>query len=847
MIVFEHGALPITPLRVDPQMRDYVASRKGEWEVVTWDYDDREEETRLDRAQRLCMEAVGFASPPPMKRTRVVFQEKEVPRIHHILRHGLQNQTKMVSIFANLEQAAETLWPTGSLEHMAMRQLSVPILVRAYCGHFIEEALPHTEPLYCCCQNKPRKFHTMFRRCVTDVISKGASNPSGDVEQINATPTGGSAAKESPPGEIPPPPVPEAVPASIPDSSSLATLGACLLAGQHAWPRPWMPGEGENGMPPPPPNPEPAGPPSALGPEIPTIPNNVGMKTPAPIHGGITAEDADIIANEQDRLITVGGAKLVVGQDYDQKDGDDKQIVGVLVAPSPRPPNIYNNSSANILAAKRKRITEKGLPYRGTQADRMKIGSMVKDAMSNKPNRGIFSAARIRKWCEENFHLHEMVSKKWSKQRMESSAENLISKAFPEMDMKCAIKLEPMQEGKAPRLLIVDGDDGQLMALGVIKAFEDLLFDWMEGKSIKHAAKRAAVKRVVAGLTKKGAKLVEGDGKAWDTCCNSKIRSQTEDPILRHIMEVIIEYGVVPEQWHREHMACCEKKELRLFFKKKADKIRIKIDAIRRSGHRGTSCLNWWINFVCWTCSIFKEPAKFLEPQIRKGLDETGVLRWWNGAFEGDDSLCALSPEMKDGDELSVYFMSFWLRQGFHMKIVYVDTRATFCGYHIACIQGEPSGFICPELPRAMENAGVSVSATIRTAALAGDERVVRDIAAASALARAADFAGILPTVSRKFHEYANDTKWSKEVVDREMSYRVMGEEGHDYTALETMIESQNLYVTPTEEHESLKALNCGATYEELDIFRLYPWSFERVASFDDMLASLPISWRPLA
>ena len=190
-------------------------------------------------------------------------------------------------------------------------------------------------------------------------------------------------------------------------------------------------------------------------------------------------------------------------------------------------------------------------------------------------------------------------------------------------------------------------------------------------------------------------------------------------------------------------------------------------------------------------------------------------------------------------------FLGWWTRAGFNMEVIFADRRATFCGYHLACVDGEPTGFVCPELVRALGGAGVSCSSTIIQAAMDCNTKLVKDIAAAGALARAADFAGLLPTVSRKFHEYAKSIKQSSEVVDREMSMRVTGEEGHNFSEIEESIESQNLGVTPHEEAANLEALLCPATWEELDIFTLQAWTFEGVCEYETHMASLPASWRP--
>lgn len=773
MIGLPTHSVNVSPCGVPKQYRDAARQRSGEWEIVTWDWDFEHPDVGcMGRMFGLQMAKMcGYdASGRIFQKTVIVLKEAEVPRLMHQIFHGIRNKTKIESIQSNLEQTAQTLWPNGSLEHVAMRWLAVPMMMRVCYGHQVKLSRFHVACLAMCCQFTKDKKTQLLRR--SDSLSGALNHCDGK------------------------------------DTNSKSAVGKGSCDGDSPQDKPDDKG---------------------------------------PIHGGSTPEDADIIANEHDRVVDVNGVKLIVGQDFDGVDQDNKQIVGVLTAPTPKKPNVYNNSSANAKAAKRERLDKKARPFTGTKIDVKKISRFIGEACGTKGNRAIFLDKRIQKWAENFFHLEDIKSGKWSFKRLEDSLNNLLKEAFPKMNLKCAVKLEPMQEGKPPRLLIADGDDGQLMAMVVVRCFEDLLFSWFEEKSIKHLPKRRAVRRCVDRMAKNGAKLVEGDGSAWDTTCNATIRSLVENPVLRHIMQVLIPYGVVPQQWHEEHINCCDKKKLKLFFQKKWDKMRMTIDAIRRSGHRGTSCLNWWMNFTNWACSIYKQPERFLDPTVRKGEDETGHERWWYGCFEGDDSLCALFPPMRPEDSMDEIFMSWWSRMGFNMKIVYVSNRATFCGYHIACNEGEVSSdsFICPELPRAMVGAGVSCSSTIIAAAKAGDVKTVRDIAAAGALARAADFAGLLPSVSRKYHTYALDIKHSTEVVDREMSYRVMGMDGYKFSDLEKSIENQNLSVTPTEEHMNLRALECPATQEELETFVLYPWSFECVGDHEGYLASLPASWRP--
>lgn len=51
------------------------------------------------------------------------------------------------------------------------------------------------------------------------------------------------------------------------------------------------------------------------------------------------------------------------------------------------------------------------------------------------------------------------------------------------------------------------------------------------------------------------------------------------------------------------------------------------LNAIRRSGHRGTSCLNWWMNFALWACSITNFPHQFPDMVYRPHWEDKMVAR----------------------------------------------------------------------------------------------------------------------------------------------------------------------------------------------------------------------------
>jgi len=571
-----------------------------------------------------------------------------------------------------------------------------------------------------------------------------------------------------------------------------------------------------------------------------------------------TAEDTALACETVDRCVTEGGVTRIIGQVYGNVETGTRDVVGVLVGPVASPPNVYSNCGANLGAAITERIDKKQRKCAATKEDRNKVGNMVRLSMNHSSKVGLFSKKKVEAWADEQLHWLDCKSKKWSETRLFQSLDSLSKVAFPKFDLAASVKLESMEEGKAPRMLLADRDAGQLMSLLVIKAFEELLFSHFEGASIKHTSKRKAVRRILKRLKKKGACLVEGDGSAWDTTCGPDVRAACEDTILFHIMQILIQKGLAPSCWLEAHQAVNTAPELRAFFKKKFDKFKVHIVNIRRSGHRGTSCLNFWVNFVMWACSVSSTPEMYLDEKVRWTTDVTGTRRWWAGGFEGDDSLCALLPPMVKGDELSEKFEAFWKRWGFNMKLVYVNDRATFVGMHIACSEGEQLctnteivdgvkesvPLICPELPRALKGAGISCSVSVRDAAAKGDLKTVKKLAGATAISRARDFAGILPTVSKKYLQYGLELTGKKDFEENDMSMRVFGEQGHTTGEVVEEVEALNGDVTPSEEMDNLLALGYGCTSSELDRFSMYAWDFDNVTDFNGFKESLPEAWR---
>lgn len=104
--------------------------------------------------------------------------------------------------------------------------------------------------------------------------------------------------------------------------------------------------------------------------------------------------------------------------------------------------------------------------------------------------------------------------------------------------------------------------------------------------------------------------IFEGDGSAWDTTCSKEIRSVTENPVIFFVAETLVEIMFEPNGFIDTHNGACTLDSYQLRFRCKKDRVWVhvskQIEAIRRSGHIGTSALNWLINMVCWATTPYR-------------------------------------------------------------------------------------------------------------------------------------------------------------------------------------------------------------------------------------------------
>jgi len=565
-----------------------------------------------------------------------------------------------------------------------------------------------------------------------------------------------------------------------------------------------------------------------------------------PPNGGNDDDDANArgaMAEDQEGTNDVSHVDergMVYG--VDMNDAEDKKIRGRIIGPCPHgAPVIYANTPACLEHGINKRMVEKKLPFIPTPEDKARIGSLVGAFLKgyNKGKNhtpGLFCDKNIDQWCAEHAELLECKSAKWTDKRFETSVANLLTDISPGYRFTGSIKAETMTKGKPPRVLIADGDPGQLMALLTVKCIEDIVFKHFEGKSIKHRSKEAAMQDVVNALrrpNKKKTAIVEGDGTAWDARCGKEIRGITENPIIEHVTARLMETCIIPAVWLAEHEKAGKADTLKLFMRTKRDTYRPKIDAIRRSGHRGTSILNWLVNFILWHSSVFKDPGCFANPRCMNGVDSEGKQRWFHAFFEGDDSIVGT-------DELPAPLIgkikSFWTRCGFEMKLIFGKNTAEFTGFIFGVDELGLTGDHLPDPVRAMRASGVSAS-RVAIESDAGRAQVGRD--AMLARAQANKKCGMLCQHFLKLADLWAAEANLPEKVDRETEMALYGHKSDDGLAYCELVDALR------DSHqddglELLTKLGYPVSEDEATTFKMWPASLEGAS----LLAALPESLR---
>lgn len=414
----------------------------------------------------------------------------------------------------------------------------------------------------------------------------------------------------------------------------------------------------------------------------------------------------------------------------------EPKVLAHQIGPDLIPTEVFESSATNLKTGLKKRVQPLG--FKASKTTIRKIEKTVNALLEH-----VFNREAIVKWREANPDIDEFKSSKWDGARWAQAVDEAFSDVYGKIEQTAQIKVNEAlpAKGKAPRPILQCGDRAQVMMNLPVKCFEDLLFEYFEEASIKHIDKLGAMKRVASHLRQRGANLVEGDGSAWDSCCNPKIRAMTENRIIRHIIEVLSDDPQVPKAWLQKTMEDMDKK----FIKGKCKitdfcntPLKFMIESIRQSGHRGTSCFNYLINLICWLVVLCDQPEKMIvktkNGELRQKYVSARDKQSYNlkYAFEGDDSAISTTEHLESHSDV---IEAEWKSMGFRMKLIYVKNKMTFTGYDFLCNSSGPTECMIPEICRNISSSSWTCSSMVKS-----HPHKKNEVGAAAMLARAINF-----------------------------------------------------------------------------------------------------------
>lgn len=578
----------------------------------------------------------------------------------------------------------------------------------------------------------------------------------------------------------------------------------------------------------------------------------LGYRKPGDYVEESEAGRADVYSDAEYRAITSDGRTFdcggwcgVLGQD--PSPTAPLLPAGFVALPVSEAPNVYATTPGNVDVAVRERIVKKQQPFAMTEADKQSVASAVTGLLDN-----LFTKENVQAWADRH-DLSALKSKKWSAKRFEATYEKISAKDKLQYRPTIGIKNEPMPHGKAPRMLIADGDDGQMMSVLADACIEGIVKEKLPRMTIKGRHKRQALNEIFAHLRMRDddpTDTITGDGTAWDTKCSSELRAITENVIVGKVIDYLAPMLRTAEQWDEALTEIMARETLDLPFEIKNSEDPIKvlkyivIDAIRRSGDRGTSILNWLINYIMWMCAFFEAPRKLMGKPVVCAKDRWGVIRVVKLAFEGDDSLATTTPKLKTQQQADI--TSWWTRGGHQMKLEFGEDHATFVGVRLEVDKSGPTGVFGPEVDRCMKRSGISCSPGAVLALKSEDVSTLATISAAAAWSRALDFAPILPSISRKYRDYAKSHGAPRPDAESTHDLRMrFGVEDEDVmSAVISRVESEMAAIEILDELDNLKRLGYPTSAVEYGKFLDHPWDFSQFRDYSTFAGTLPASWK---
>lgn len=519
---------------------------------------------------------------------------------------------------------------------------------------------------------------------------------------------------------------------------------------------------------------------------------------------------------------------------HDVNEPADTVPLAVRYLPEIEARLFWLNSQRNVVTAIEERINLPHVPMDLTDGEKEEIRALTEVLRQQIDE----DKQLIDKIVQDKLGVYGWKSKKWTVKRAARALEQLRQTYAPKYAFEAGIKLEPSKRGKAPRLLVADGDKGQVMAWVLIGVLEAWLFKRYRHRSIKGLPKTEAMERVAQQLRQKDPRapadspdvpvaILENDGSAWDACMSDVLRDLVENSVMEKIAEVVEKYFLTeaPPDFTDARLASNKLVELRLGYRKGkgADDKEATCDiprgkswstvirAIRRSGCRGTSCLNFLANMVCWSWVIGGADAvKLIRPQGCKVHCVDGYVRFVKFCFEGDDSIVSFYcyiEERNMTEEFRTMMGARWVKLGHRPKLFWrrPGEVAEFTGWHFKVqAEGIDANNAAPDLFRNLTNMAFSINPVAINAAAAGDMRGLMRAVAPGIIARLYPLASRLPQFCRalysQFGEFvSSETEYSRdEVYALELEPEDLGFHESDYTRdMDAVIERTTLRFQP--------------------------------------------------
>jgi hypothetical protein len=480
---------------------------------------------------------------------------------------------------------------------------------------------------------------------------------------------------------------------------------------------------------------------------------------------------------------------------FDINEKPDTPPLAVRFLPQIEERLFWLNSQANVEAAIKGRIKDPHVPMSMTDIE---LNQLKKVAQSLRDEIKA-DETLIDKIIQDKIGVKGWASKKWSYTRANRALSTLFMEFAPRYTFDAAIKLEPSKRGKPPRLLVSDGDRGQVMAWVIVGTLEAWLFKRHRHRSIKGLPKVEAMQRVVKDLKHRTdpvmitpdstatlnltAAIVENDGSAWDACMSLALREIVENPIMDDVAKMVEKYllSEAAPDFVAARLDANKLKMLTISLRKdkgssdaskalgcdipKGKCWRVVIDAIRRSGCRGTSVLNFLANLTCW-CWVAggENAAKLIKQNGQKVSCVDGLVRFVKMAYEGDDSVlsfrCPSAPSQNMTDEYLASMSARWTKLGHRPKLFWRKPGgvAEFTGWHFAVTDTGLDGKLCaPDLVRNLTNIAYTTNKVAITAALEGNKDKFMRAVAPGIVAKCYPLARVYPQMARLlYREFGN-------------------------------------------------------------------------------------------